>query len=71
LLSVEYLEGPMSTVDSVIARVRPAVAPPSQQRRAAVDPRVRHAGLLVHRLGHAVRIAVDRGADGWRPAVTP
>jgi hypothetical protein len=52
LLSVEYLEGPMSTVDSVVARVR-------------------HAGRFVHRLGHAVQTAVDRGADGWRPAVTP
>jgi hypothetical protein len=62
----------MSTVDSVVAQVRPAVAPPSQRQRAAVGPRVQHVGALVHRLDHnAVRITVDRGARCWRPAVTP
>jgi hypothetical protein len=54
-----------STVDPVTARP-PVAPPPSQRRRAAVGPRVRHAGPLVHSLNHdAVQTAVDRGAGGW------
>jgi hypothetical protein len=57
----------VSTIDSVV-QVRLAVAPAWRAPSVAVGPKGRHAGRANC---YAVKIALDGGARGRRPALTP